>query len=614
MFDITASCRTCMKDNVTLIDLYEIVEVEENYLQLAELLVQCTPIEVSKEDGLPQKLCDDCVKVLQLTYSFRKQATKAQDEFKKLLERNVKTEPQEVDLKTENDHDYFANYEDFNFNPDFSKNEIEDKEYTCSKCNKQFTKEKKYLKHLEAHENLSLECDICKKLYSSQALLDKHRAKHVENMCFVGDQSLSSDTQLMQKNIQILNIAEQEEIEVKTEETPLDILQCAHCRLTFTKQRSLSMHMRKHRNVKTKKEFICDTCGKTFTMKHLLKRHVVMHSKVKPHKCEKCSKTYARRDQLISHMYSHKEHKPYVCEYCKKSFSQMCSLKDHLRTHTGETPFLCSECGKGFSNNSNLRQHMMRHSGVKPYACNLCPKTFCTKGQMRSHVSTHTGEHPFKCEECGAAFTKQNSLKKHSMIHLAIRPFACETCNMRFTCKDHLKRHTRIHTGEKPYKCKYCERAFSQSNDLVKHTRQHIGQNIYQCTICGSRFRLLSELKHHYPVHFANGEGNDPQISTKENTETNTNEVAKLPVLEPKPSEFNFLAFKSDKGLHPSLLLKAPEVDKDLPMLGLKPAENVDSDPSRSLVDSNRIVITINSCDTNGVVNGITIKLPPKES
>ncbi|KAJ8720063.1 hypothetical protein PYW07_012106 [Mythimna separata] len=606
MFDITTSCRTCMKDNVTLVDLYEIVEVEENYLQLAELLVQCTPIEVSKEDGLPQNLCDACVKVLQLTYSFRKQATKAQDEFKKLLERNVKTEPQEVDLKTENDHDYFANYEDFNFNPDFSKTEIEDKEYTCSKCSKQFTKEKKYLKHLEAHENLSLECDICKKLYSSQTLLDKHRAKHVKNMCYVGDQSYSDDTHLLQPNM------EQEEIEVKTEEAPLCVLQCPHCRLTFTKQRSLSMHMRKHRNVK--KEFICDTCGKKFAMKHLLKRHVVMHSEVKPHKCEKCSKTYARRDQLISHMYSHKEHKPYVCEYCKKSFSQMCSLKDHLRTHTGETPFLCSECGKGFSNNSNLRQHMMRHSGVKPYACNLCPKTFCTKGQMRSHVSTHTGEHPYKCEECGAAFTKQNSLKKHSMIHLAIRPFACDTCNMRFTCKDHLKRHTRIHTGEKPYKCKYCERAFSQSNDLVKHTRQHIGQNIYQCTICGSRFRLLSELKQHYPVHFANGEeGNDPQITTKDNAEANTNEVPKLPMLEPKPSEFNFLTFKSDKGLHPSLLLKPPE-DKDLSMLGSKPAETVDGETDRSFSDSNRIVITINSCDTNGVVNGITIKLPPKES
>lgn len=48
MVDIATSCRTCMKDNVTLVDLYETVEIEENCLQLAEVLVQCTPIKVSK--------------------------------------------------------------------------------------------------------------------------------------------------------------------------------------------------------------------------------------------------------------------------------------------------------------------------------------------------------------------------------------------------------------------------------------------------------------------------------------------------------------------------------------------------------------------------------------
>lgn len=35
-----------MKDNVSLVNLYEIVEIEENRLQLAELLVQCTTTEV----------------------------------------------------------------------------------------------------------------------------------------------------------------------------------------------------------------------------------------------------------------------------------------------------------------------------------------------------------------------------------------------------------------------------------------------------------------------------------------------------------------------------------------------------------------------------------------
>lgn len=265
---------------------------------------------------MPQHLCDACVRVLQLAYSFRKQAAKAQDEFKKILQRNIKTEPHEVDLKTENDHDYFTTYEDFSFNTTISKTEIDVKEYTCTKCNKQFTKEKKYLKHLLIHEDLSLECDICKKSYANQTQLDKHQAKHLKNMCLVNNQSFVSQAQLLEDSM----VEHTEEVEVKTEiETQSPLLECDYCNVTFTKQRSLSMHMRKHRNKDEKREFICDTCGKTFAMKHLLQRHVLMHSEVKPHKCDKCPKTYARRDQLTSHMYTHKEQKPYVCEYCKKS-------------------------------------------------------------------------------------------------------------------------------------------------------------------------------------------------------------------------------------------------------------------------------------------------------
>lgn len=254
--------------------------------------------------------------MLRLAYSFRKQAAKAQTEFKKLLKTNVKTEPQELDLKMEHDHDYFTSYEEFSFNPDLSKTEIEEKEYTCTKCSKQFSKEKKYLKHLLSHEDLLLECDICQKTYPNQALLDKHKAKHEINMCFVSEQSFTNDMYLLEDNM----VDHTEEVEIKSEDvTPALQLQCTYCSLTFEKQRSLSMHMRKHRNKNEKKEFICDTCGKKFHMKHLLMRHVAMHSEVKPYKCEKCSKTYARRDRLMSHMYTHKEHKRYICEYCKKS-------------------------------------------------------------------------------------------------------------------------------------------------------------------------------------------------------------------------------------------------------------------------------------------------------
>ncbi|XP_075976572.1 uncharacterized protein LOC142976881 [Anticarsia gemmatalis] len=619
MLDIAASCRTCMKDNVTLVDLYEMVKIEENCLQLAEILMLCTPTQVSKEDGLPQRICGECAKTLQLVHAFRSQAERAQDEFKKLLQSSIKSEPPELTLKTENEHDYFEDFDDFDMmcesitktEENDPKPDGEGKTYSCNKCNKTFLVEKKFLKHLQSHD-LPLQCNVCQKSYKSQACLDKHLAKHSKDQtCGLCNQHFESNSLLLD-HVLIEHASSKVKVENEAQET---MLQCPDCDLTFSKQRSLSMHMRRHKNKNNKKEFICDTCGKVFSMKHQLKRHVVLHSEEKPYSCSKCSKSYARKDQLLNHMHTHKDSKPYECTYCKKGFTQLCSLKDHVRSHTGETPYLCSECGKGFSNSSNLRQHMMRHTGLKPYACNMCPKTFCTKGQMTSHMATHSGEHPFKCEACGAAFTKQNSLKKHSFIHLGIRPFACDTCNMRFTCKDHLKRHYRIHTGEKPYRCNYCERAFSQSNDLVKHTRAHVGQNIYQCTICGMRFRLMSELKSHYPVHFVDGKVQQPDTKRplpplKPLSPTKDMDS----MLELKQAEMPLITFNSAKELLPTKC----NVEKDMPILGLKEPCLEDSFGTISQVkeqdDKNRFTITINSCDKNGVVNGITINIPPKES
>lgn len=603
MLDITSSCRACMKDNLNLIDLYDMVNFEENYYQLADILILCTSTTISKEDGLPQNLCDVCTKTLHTAYSFRKQVEKAHEEFKKLLQTEIKSEPPELHLKVENEHSYFDSFEDFAVDVDLPKVEdIDEGKYTCDKCNKIYLDEKRFLKHLQMHET-PLRCSFCMKTYQNQTSLEKHLAKHYTmHTCIICKQTFETEHLLIEHR-QVEHIEGNVKIEYEAQES---LLQCPDCDLTFTKQRSLSMHRRRHKNKKV--EFICDACGKVFGMKQQLKRHVVLHSDVKPYKCSKCPKTYARKDQLVHHMHSHKESKPYECSYCKKSFGQLCSLKDHIRSHTGETPYLCSECGKAFANSSNLRQHMMRHTGLKPYACNMCPKTFCTKGQMTSHMSTHTGEHPYKCEKCGATFTKQNSLKKHSFIHLGIRPFACDTCDMRFTCKDHLKRHYRIHTGEKPYRCKYCERAFSQSNDLVKHTRAHVGQNIYQCTICDLKFRLMSELKSHYPVHFVDGKLQPPETKETDAQLKPPSPTKELDELILKPPELPLLTFNHNNDI--TLLPSKSGIDKDIPVLTLKPTTPGFGDISEVIQDEkSRYTIIINSCNKNGLVNGITINM-----
>lgn len=238
---------------------------------------------------------------------------KSQEELKKILQTNIKTEPLDVSLKTEdNVPDYFDTFEDFNFDNDFPKTELENVIYTCNKCSKQFTKHNKYLRHLGAHENLSLECSICKKLFGNQELLDKHKAKHEKTTCLICNKHFEKETELLEHMVM-----HTEGLNIKVEnEVSVNMLRCVECNITFTKARSLASHMKKHKNKQNQAEFVCDTCGKRFLKKCILKRHLSMHEK--KYKCDECSKSFARRDQLVAHAYSHKDKKPYVCSYCKK--------------------------------------------------------------------------------------------------------------------------------------------------------------------------------------------------------------------------------------------------------------------------------------------------------
>ncbi|XP_064073229.1 gastrula zinc finger protein XlCGF57.1-like [Vanessa tameamea] len=550
MIDIEKTCRTCMKSDVSLVDLFGPIKIENNSsLKLADALMEATPLQIAKEDGLPQNLCDECVKALQIMHIFRTQALHVESELRKLIlsSASIKNEENDYDLK--NEFDYMGDYDDFRINDVLSNEETKDKtSYSCNTCKKKYTNYEKYLKHKSVHEPTK-SCPNCNKKFYRKSLLKEHMNKSCElndsNIESVGadieeeldikvkledeehkcpECSITFQSQkyllLHLKEHKKTNLVEQKlidsiqehngtidnlEAEIKIESST-DQFKCSQCNLVFEKYRSLISHSKKHKNLSKNGIFKCNYCDRGFSSKGPLKRHLLLHSQERPFKCTKCPKCYVRRDALVAHMRKHSDVKRYTCEHCNKAFIQLCTLKDHIRTHTGETPFLCSECGRGFKNSSNLRQHLARHSGLKPFACNLCPKTFCTKGQMKCHMVSHTGVQPYKCNECGASFTKANSLKKHKLIHLGLKPFACDNCNMRFTAKDHLTRHVRTHTGEKPYRCPHCARAFTQSNDLAKHVRAHVGQNIYQCTVCQARFRLMRELRLHYPVHYAGTE------------------------------------------------------------------------------------------------------------
>lgn len=77
--------------------------------------------------------------------------------------------------------------------------------------------------------------------------------------------------------------------------------------------------------------------------------------------------------------------KPMKCTDCGKLFTHKGDMNKHLRTHSGEQPYACKECGKKFAHTSNLARHLLIHSGQKPFVCGVCSKRFNRKDKLQLH-------------------------------------------------------------------------------------------------------------------------------------------------------------------------------------------------------------------------------------
>ncbi|XP_053709236.1 zinc finger protein 501-like isoform X7 [Synchiropus splendidus] len=169
----------------------------------------------------------------------------------------------------------------------------------------------------------------------------------------------------------------------------------------------------------------------------------------KPFTCSQCGRCFSQKGNLKRHMRIHTRERCFVCSHCSSCFEFKNGLIDHLKQHYGEKPFICSECGICFSQEGNLKIHKKIHTGEKPYVCSHCGKCFTHKSDMKKHMRIHTGEKPFNCCQCGKCFSRLDNLRNHMKIHSGEKSVICSHCGKCFTLRSGMTRHLRIHTAGK---------------------------------------------------------------------------------------------------------------------------------------------------------------------
>ncbi|XP_061401796.1 zinc finger and SCAN domain-containing protein 30 [Musca vetustissima] len=150
--------------------------------------------------------------------------------------------------------------------------------------------------------------------------------------------------------------------------------------------------------------------------------------------------------------------------------SETSSRKRKAGTAAGtRVPKICEICGNSYRFQHALNAHMRRHFDDKPFPCEMCSKAFVSNVELRRHMRVHTGQKPYACQYCDRRFSDYGSRIKHERTHTGERPYGCATCGKTFAYPHVLSVHLRTHTGEKKFKCSYCPKGFTKKAYLITH-------------------------------------------------------------------------------------------------------------------------------------------------
>ena len=187
------------------------------------------------------------------------------------------------------------------------------------------------------------------------------------------------------------------------------------------------------------------------------------------------------------------ETEAHICNLCGKIFSYKANLARHLKSHNKQEieKVACDQCSKICSNKYRLNVHMKTHAPKSEVArqkvkslCNICSKWLASR-TLGDHTKSAHGENKHQpCSSCGNNF-RLSCVRSHERVcklseeEKAAIKVECDQCGKNLANKWKLARHIRfVHNKEKLLKCQLCDHKDYRGDNMKTHIKNnHKGED-----------------------------------------------------------------------------------------------------------------------------------------
>ena len=431
--------------------------------------------------------------------------------------------------------------------------------HCCNECGKNFKKKSLLDLHMHSHKEKSIQCDVCKMMFTFVTGLAKHKklgrckglvAENPKDKLTKEEIAVIAKNQLLDITVNpvkkpevdlfsdIMEETEPKKIEVKIVkkkpgrkrklpvEIELDEYRFEAPRKPAITIKTVSDYELEYRK-KLAGEVITSSSGRiikrklpqTFPPLPFKPINITKKANI-PFECDKCGMLFHTKMRLMSHLNSHVRGKKHKCEKCDRTFCNIVSLKKHCAmVHREENPFKekrfqCDQCPKKYLTEFLLGQHKLSHDNLKTQKCSECSFATNASYDLKNHIKRiHQATKDFVCYEknCGKAFKRRCDMENHrKSVHSEIRVYVkCPTCNV-IVLEKGLQSHMINRHSEKallkPFICSICGKAERYEKNLQRHYEavHEPGDRgiVYQCNECKQTFFRRRELTAHSFEHF----------------------------------------------------------------------------------------------------------------